>query len=455
MRIIRVCGLLLSVAWCSCSAATVPEKHITDRVSDKAVFAFFADCLASKTVTFAGEKALNLWEIEQQRQWVWEIWKAANGAFAEEKLIDLKPLSETSSGRWVLPESLERDAVMPYYWGTKGNNKPKEGFPLYLYLHGSGDKHQEWATGLTLCTRFDDAPSVYFIPQIPNEGEYYRWWQKAKQFAWEKLLRQALVSGQIDPDRMYIFGISEGGYGSQRLASFYADYLAGAGPMAGGEPLKNAPPENCRNIAFSLLTGADDKGFYRNTLTSYVQEAFRQLHTQDPEHFMHRIELIPGKGHSIDYGPTTPWLKQHVRNPHPKHVTWEDYEMDGRHRQGFYNLYLPERTDNAGRKRYEMNITDNTIALQIDDVTYETVETDPHWGIEMKFKKHYTPSRNGRLILYLCNELVDLNREITVTANGEQVFKGATTPDLKHLINSCARFFDPHRLYPVAVEVVW
>ena len=114
MRIIRVCGLLLSVAWCSCSAATVPEKHNTDRVSDKAVFTFFADCLASKTSTFAGEKALNLWEVEQQRQWVWEIWKAANGAFAEEKLIDLKPLSETSSGRWVLPESLKHDAVMPY-----------------------------------------------------------------------------------------------------------------------------------------------------------------------------------------------------------------------------------------------------------------------------------------------------------------------------------------------------
>ena len=155
---------------------------------------------------------------------MWETWKAANEAFAEEKLIDLKPLSETSLGRWVLPENLERDAVMPYYWGTKGEGKPKDGFPLYLYLHGSGDKHQEWATGLTLCTRFDDALSAYFIPQIPNEGEYYRWWQKAKQFAWEKLLRQSLVSGQIDPDRMYIFGISEGGYGSQRLASFYADY---------------------------------------------------------------------------------------------------------------------------------------------------------------------------------------------------------------------------------------
>lgn len=455
MRLIQVWSLLFSFAWSGCFAETAPEKYNSEMIAERRISAFFSDRLAGKSTTFEEKKPLNLWEVEQKRQWVWEAWEAANQAFSEEKLISLKPLSEKSSGRWTLPESLERDAVMPYYWGTKGDNKPKEGFPLYLYLHGSGDKRQEWATGLTLCTRFDDAPSAYFIPQIPNEGEYYRWWQKAKQFAWEKLLRQALVSGQIDPDRMYIFGISEGGYGSQRLASFYADYLAGAGPMAGGEPLKNAPPENCRNIAFSLLTGADDKGFYRNTLTSYVQEAFRQLHTQDPKHFVHRIELIPGKGHSIDYQLTTPWLKQHVRNPHPKHVTWEDYEMDGRRRQGFYNLYLPERTDNAGRKRYEMNITDNTIALQIDDVAYETTETDPRWGIEMKFKKHYSPSHKGRLILYLCNELVDLNREITVTANGKQVFKGTVTPDLKHLVNSCAVFFDPHRLYPAAVEVVW
>lgn len=65
-------------------------------------------------------------------------------------------------------------------------------------------------------------------------GDYYRWWQKAKQFAWEKMLRLAFVSGKINPNKVYFFGISEGGYGSQRLASFYADYLAAAGPMAGG-----------------------------------------------------------------------------------------------------------------------------------------------------------------------------------------------------------------------------
>lgn len=34
----------------------------------------------------------------------------------------------------------------------------------------------------------------------------------------------------------------------QRLGAFYADYLGGAGPMAGGEPLKNASPLNYRHL---------------------------------------------------------------------------------------------------------------------------------------------------------------------------------------------------------------
>ena len=47
--------------------------------------------------------------------------------------------------------------------------------------------------------------------------------------------------------------------------------------MAGGEPLKNAPVENCRNIAFSFLTGAADAGFYRNKLTTYTKNEFERL----------------------------------------------------------------------------------------------------------------------------------------------------------------------------------
>ena len=421
----------------------------------KEIVTFFSESLSGKTTTFDAGKPLKLSEVEHYRDVVWQLWKEANDGFKEEKLIALDILSSASSGYWKLPDSLEPNAVMPYYWGMKGTDGTGNELPLFLYLHGSGPKEREWSTGLKICRNFDDAPSVYFIPQIPNEGEYYRWWQKAKQFAWEKLLRQSLLLGKIDPNRVYVFGISEGGYGSQRLASFYADYWAAAGPMAGGEPLKNAPAENCSNIAFSLRTGDKDTGFYRNTLTGYVLEAFDSLAHQHPGYFTHKIELIPGMGHSIDYRPTTPWLKQYVRNPYPKYVSWENFEMDGLYRKGFYNLYVKEKSDEEGKSRtyYEMSISGNHISLKVDDVVYEATEKDQRWGIEMKFAKKYVQAHKGKVVIYLCDELVDLTEKVTLTVNGKKVFEGKVKADLKNMVNSCAVFFDPQRLYPAAIEV--
>ena len=397
-------------------------------------------------------------ETDDMRQAVWRLWKESNETFKEEKLPVLSPLSEQSASSWKLPQELEPNATLNFYWGwkkTAESTAAGQKLPLFLYLHGSGPKALEWATGLKICSRFDDTPSIYFIPQIPNEGAYYRWYQRSKQYAWEKLLRQALLSDDINPDRIYIFGISEGGYGSQRLASFYADYWAAAGPMAGGEPLKNAPAENLSNTAFSLRTGAEDKGFYRDRLTRYTAEALDSLQRLYPNRYIHCVELIPGYGHHIDYSPTTPWLKQYVRNPYPKHFCWENFEMDGRYRQGFYNLRIDERSnaDSNTRTRYTLDIEGNHVSLAIDEVTYRTTETDPQWGIELKFAKTYQPALRGKVTVYLCSELVDLDKPITLTVNGHTAFEGRVKPDVKHLVNSCATFFDPQRLYPAAIEV--
>ena len=80
--------------------------------------------------------------------------------------------------------------------------------------------------GFAICR----CPLGLFHSPHPRTGPWYRWYQASKQWAWEKLLQHALASPDIDPLRLYVFGISEGGYGSQRLASYYADYWAAAGP---------------------------------------------------------------------------------------------------------------------------------------------------------------------------------------------------------------------------------
>ena len=347
----------------------------------------------------------------------------------------------------------EANVVMPYYWGSKGV-KPNDGYPLFIYLHGSGDKNSEWSAGISLANQFKDGPSAYFVPQIPSMRAY-RWWHKSKQFAWEKLLRLSFITGDIDQNKVYFMGISEGGYGSQRLASFYADYLAGAGPMAGGEPLINAPVENCRNIAFSLRTGAEDYGFYRNQFTKTAKDRFDAFEAKYPGSFVHFIDIIPGMGHGIDYFPTTPWLRKYKRNPYPKFVSWENFPMDGRYRDKFYNLLVKERSnaDDNTRTYYEMQINGNSVSLKVSEMTYTATEKDQRWGIGMKYDRTYVPANKGKVVIYFNDKLIDLNNEVSISVNGKLAFRGMLKLSRKNIVESCAAFFDPYRLYPASVEV--
>lgn len=363
-------------------------------------------------------------------------------------------LSKGNVVTWTLPDSLEPNARMNFYLGVKGD-KPEKGYPVFLYLHGSGPRDREWATGLRLALTFNDGPSMYIVPQIPQEGEWYRWWQRSKQWAWERILRILMSMPEVDKNRIYVFGISEGGYGSQRLASFYADYWAAAGPMAGGEPLKNAPVENLANVPLSFLTGAKDYMFYRHLLTKTTGEKLDSMQTLFPDQYRHRVELIPEKGHSIDYRPTTPWLAQHQRNAQPRHFIWENYEMDGLKRNAFYNLEVLAE-DDAYRTQYEFaSNADNSIDIKVDAVEYYTTWKDPHWGIDMLFGKNLTPARHGRLCLYLSDRLVDLKKKVVVRVNGQEVFRGKVKSSRKIQKRAQALWGDPMRDFKHAVELIW
>ncbi|MCM1373238.1 MAG: hypothetical protein NC113_09985 [Bacteroides sp.] len=363
-------------------------------------------------------------------------------------------LSKGNHTAWTLPDSLEPNASMNFYLGVKGE-EPREGYPVFLYLHGSGPREAEWTTGLALAKRFQDGPSMYIIPQIPQEGEWYRWYQRSKQWAWERILRTVLSMPEVNKSRIYIFGISEGGYGSQRLASFYADYLAGAGPMAGGEPLKNAPVENLGNVAFSFLTGDQDNMFYRYMLTRTTGEKLDSMQRMFPNEYRHRVELIPGRGHGIDYSPTTPWLAKYQRNAQPRHFVWENFEMDGIKRNAFYNLQILEEDGEVFRTRYEFtaNAADNSIDLKVDAVEYRTIWKDPTWGIDMLFDKKLTPASHGRLRMFLSDSLVNTRRKVTVRVNGNVIFSGKIKPSDKTEDEAMRLWGDPLRRFRHAIDI--
>lgn len=88
--------------------------------------------------------SLSLEDIKKARTQVWRLWAEANKSLSEDKLPTLTPLSKESSAHsWLLTPEMYNgqsyQAVMPFYYGSKGD-KPEAGYPLYLYLHGSGEK---------------------------------------------------------------------------------------------------------------------------------------------------------------------------------------------------------------------------------------------------------------------------------------------------------------------------
>lgn len=445
-------ALLLAGAALPAAAQEISE---TESVAIKG---YFLSGLAGDNPQYSSSTKVALADVAAVEASVWDLWKQANDAFDEEKLPKLYSLNDGMVKKWQLPADLEPSAVMPYLLGYK---PPKQSTPrpLLIFLHGSGDKETEWAAMKTIARQNDDL-AAYFIPQIPNGGyiggiSYYRWYQKAKQWAWEKLIRQVNLRDDYDINKICFMGISEGAYGTQRLGSFYADYLAGIGPMAGGEPLNNAPVENLRNIGVHFRTGSADIAYERASLTMAFKDSIEILQNKYPDGYVHDVMLYQGLGHTIPYGAASPWLVNQTRNPYPKHVNWEDYEMDTKWRKGFYNIQIVERaySQNPERGYYQMDIEDNNIDLKVSTVYY-VPKSVTSANLMVDFDRIYSDKNiGGRIRIYLNDKLVDLSREVTLTVNGKQLFKGMVQPTLENMVESCALYFDRARVYPASINV--
>lgn len=409
------------------------------------VDAYFAERLRSMDeethlISFGQKSEIKLGKVEEGKSFVWERWKSK--VLQTDSLpvwsTNLENRDSISIHHW----ELKKEDPMPFYFVRKSDDENRK-HALFLNLHGSGPKNSEFKNTLAWTLRFEDKPSAYFIPQIPNEKRY-RWWYKPVQYAWERMFRLAMLSDQIDAHKMYVMGISEGGYGSQRLAAFYADYLAGAGPMAGGEPLKNAPPLNFRNIAFSLETGEHDRGFGRNRLTTIAKEEFQKLATENPGQFINKIQLQPNKGHGIDYTVTSPWLVNYTRNSHPKHISWVLFPMDGRYRKGFYNIILNKplaikEGDEYDRLVFDIQFHENTINVKVELMNNEMTETKKVEDLDFS--------------IFLDNDYIDYSKKVKVFVNDKLMFDKKVKTDLSNMIESCAIFGDQDRIFPSKIDI--
>lgn len=112
--------------------------------------------------------------------------------------------------------------------------KKQQRWPMILFLHGAGERGND----LNLVKKHGppkivenkkDFPFIVVSPQCPQD----RWWTGEVEVL-INLLDDIVSRYNVDTERIYLTGLSMGGYGTWTLAAAYPERFAAIAPICGG-----------------------------------------------------------------------------------------------------------------------------------------------------------------------------------------------------------------------------
>jgi len=134
--------------------------------------------------------------------------------------------------KYVFETALDYLLFLPKDYSKSG--KPS---PLIIFLHGSGERGSDlekvkaWGPP-AIVEANPDFPFMVVSPQCP-EGQ---WWNVN---VLKGMIDDILKTYNVDKSRVYLTGLSMGGYGAWELSTAFPEYFAAVAPVCGGgNPLR-------------------------------------------------------------------------------------------------------------------------------------------------------------------------------------------------------------------------
>jgi len=153
----------------------------------------------------------------------------------EKKSDKISSINSIKTGQWEssLPEKIDFINTNYLVYLPKDYNSPKlSSFPLIIFLHGRNEAGEDIRKiklhGLPKMLESDSKfPFIVISPQCPS-GTIWNHTDKMHEF-----LDQVLRIYKIDPKRIYLTGISSGGFGTWSWAMDYPNDFAAIAPVSG------------------------------------------------------------------------------------------------------------------------------------------------------------------------------------------------------------------------------
>lgn len=185
----------------------------------------------------------------------------------------------------------------------------KEKWPLLLFLHGAGERGDNLDLVKVhgppkLISQGKQFPFIVVSPQCPRG----RWWESLELVL---LLDEIVKRYNVDEDRIYVTGLSMGGFGTWRLAFVQADRFAAIAPICGGGEPYWARRKRFNNLPVWAFHGAKDSVIPAERSEEMV-EAIRK------EGGNAKLTIYPEAGHdswteTYDNPELYEWLLSHRR----------------------------------------------------------------------------------------------------------------------------------------------
>ena len=149
------------------------------------------------------------------------------------------------------------------------NYNPHKKYPLVLFLHGAGERGSDNKAQLTHGSKMftnpvhrEKYPAIVLFPQCSKNA----WWdyekrseeRDAKLQAVKELLDSYLVKETVDTKRVYIMGLSMGGFGTFDLVCRFPDIFAAAIPICGGILPVERLKATAGKVKFRIYHGDND-----------------------------------------------------------------------------------------------------------------------------------------------------------------------------------------------------
>ena len=154
---------------------------------------------------------------------------------------------------WTVPKTFESaEGTLLYRWAEPEKTEPGKKYPLVVLLHGAGERGKnnvsqlQWGATPLLAYMREKGIAGYFIAgQVPNGQQWVDTpWNAAAHRMPQKpsasmalllaLIDKTIAEQPVDRARIYVTGVSMGGYGTWDAIQRRPDLFAAAMPICGG-----------------------------------------------------------------------------------------------------------------------------------------------------------------------------------------------------------------------------